>query len=282
MWMLAIRWYMRSATRRHGPASTPLAPPGDADVAPTVTDGIIATPVALPTFAIAVTNTNDAPTISGTPATSVAEDSLYTFTPTGEDVDTADMLRYAITNPPSWATFDETSGVLTGTPANADVGTTTDIVITVRDRDTGGLSASLPAFSIEVTNVNDAPTITGTPDPSVTQGAAYSFTPGGGDVDVGDTLVYAISNPPSWASFDTATGALTGTPANADVGNYENIVISVTDGIIATPVALPTFAIAVTNTNDAPTISGTPATAWPKTASIPSRQPARMWILLIC
>ena len=226
-----------------------------------VTDGIIATPVALPTFAIAVTNTNDAPTISGTPATSVAEDSLYTFTPTGEDVDTADMLRYAITNPPSWATFDETSGVLTGTPANADVGTTTDIVITVRDRDTGGLSASLPAFSIEVTNVNDAPTITGTPDPSVTQGAAYSFTPGGGDVDVGDTLVYAISNPPSWASFDTATGALTGTPANADVGNYENIVISVTDGIIATPVALPTFAIAVTNTNDAPTISGTPATS---------------------
>ena len=49
---------------------------------------------------------------------------------------------------------------------------------------------------------------------------------------------------------------MTGTPANEHVGNHEGIVISVTDGIIATPVALPAFAIAVTNTNDAPTSSG--------------------------
>ncbi len=212
----------------------------------TVTDNNIATPVALAAFDLTVTNTNDAPTLSGTPATSVAEDSLYTFTPLGADVDTADMLRYAITNPPDWATFDETSGVLTGTPDNDDVGTTTDIVITVRDRDTGGLSASLPAFSIEVTNVNDAPTISGTPDPSVTQGAAYSFTPTGADVDVGDTLVYAISNPPPWAEFDTATGALTGTPANEHVGTTTGIIISVTDNNIATPVALDAFDIEVT------------------------------------
>ena len=228
------------------------------DIVISVTDGIIATPVELPAFAIAVTNTNDAPTLSGTPATSVAEDSAYSFTPTGEDAD-GDTLTWAITNMPSWASFDTATGALTGTPTNADVGTTTDIVITVRDRDTGGLSASLPAFSIEVTNVNDAPTITGTPATTVAEDSAYSFTPTAEDAD-GDMLTYAITNMPSWASFDTATGALTGTPTNADVGNYENIVISVTDGIIATPVALPTFAIAVTNTNDAPTISGTPAT----------------------
>ena len=225
-----------------------------------VTDGIITTPVALAAFAIAVTNTNDAPTLSGTPATSVAEDSAYSFTPTGAD-DDGDTLVYAITNMPSWASFSTTTGALTGTPANADVGTTTDIVITVRDRDTGGLSASLPAFSIEVTNTNDAPTLSGTPATSVAEDSAYSFTPSGEDVDVGNTLTFAITNLPSWASFDTATGALTGTPVNADVGDYEDIVISVTDGIIATPVALPAFDIAVTNTNDAPTLSGTPATS---------------------
>ena len=62
------------------------------------------------------------------------------------------------------------------------------------------------------------------------------------------------------ATFDETSGALTGTPVNADVGNHADIVISVTDGIIATPVALPAFDIAVTNTNDPPTLSGTPAT----------------------
>ena len=53
-----------------------------------VTEGMSSPAVELPAFDIwSVTNTNDAPTLSGTPATSVAEDSAYNFTPTGEDDD---------------------------------------------------------------------------------------------------------------------------------------------------------------------------------------------------
>ena len=75
-------------------------------------------------------------------------------------------------------------------------------------------TASLSSFSIRVSNVNDAPTITGTPSTSVDEDQAYSFTPTGSDVDAGTTLVYSITGTPSWASFDTSTGALTGTPDN--------------------------------------------------------------------
>lgn len=109
-------------------------------------------------FDITVTNVNEAPTISGTPNTSVNEDSVYSFTPTVNDVDVGDTKTFTITNKPTWATFNPTTGVLSGTPTNEDVGTTSNIVISVKD--TANTSASLTAFNLTVVNVNDAPTIT--------------------------------------------------------------------------------------------------------------------------
>ena len=202
---------------------------------------------------VVVTNINDAPVITGTPATTVDEDSAYSFTPTISD-DDDDTLSLSITNKPSWASFSTTTGALTGTPTNADVGSFDNIVISVND---GSITTPLAAFSITVNNVNDAPVITGTPSNSVDEDSAYSFTPTISDDD-DDTLSLSITNKPSWASFSTTTGALTGTPTNADVGSFDNIVISVNDGSITTPLAA--FSITVNNVNDAPVISGTPAT----------------------
>ena len=70
----------------------------------------------------------------------------------------------------------------------------------------------------------------------------YSFTPGSGDAN-GDTLTYSVSNMPAWASFDTATGNLTGTPSMQHVGNHPDILISASDGQATTD--LPPFAIEV-------------------------------------
>lgn len=111
---------------------------------------------------------------------------------------------------------------------------------------TDGTSTVSIAINITVNPQNDAPTITGSPAISVSEGAAYSFTPGGGDIDAGDTVTYSITGKPSWASFDTATGALTGTPAPGDAATYSNIVIDVTDGN-SPAVALPTFSITVSS-----------------------------------
>ncbi|CAB1057475.1 Fibronectin type III domain protein [Olavius sp. associated proteobacterium Delta 1] len=194
------------------------------------------------TVNITIDPLNDAPTIGGTPATSVNEDELYSFTPTADDIDVGDTLTFSIVNQPTWASFDTATGELTGTPSNADVGATTGILITVTDSSTA--SASLPAFDITVTNVNDAPTIGGTPATSVNEDELYSFTPTAGDVDFGDTLTFSIVNQPTWASFDTATGELTGTPSNADVGTYADIVISVTDSSLVSA-SLPAFNLTV-------------------------------------
>ena len=222
----------------------------------TVSDGRSSSPALL--FSIRATSryNNVAPVISGTPATSVAPGSTYRFVPTASDGN-GDPVRFGITNRPSWATFSSMTGQLSGTPTAANAGTYANIQIRVSD---GSKSAGLAPFTITVTgSSNRAPTISGTPSTSATVGQAYSFRPTAADAD-NNTLGFSIQNRPTWATFSSATGQLSGTPTATSAGTYSNIVISVSDGRANT--ALAPFAITVANApNRAPTISGTPSTS---------------------
>jgi len=209
------------------------------------------------TETLAINAINDTPVISGTPDTSVAEGGAYSFTPMATDVDTGDTKTFSITNKPAWADFDSATGQLSGTPGDTDVGVHSNIIMTVTD--SGNLSVSLNAFDITVTNVNDAPVISGAANISVAQDSLYNFVPTVTDVDNGDTKTFSIVNKPSWANFNSATGELSGIPTNDNLGTYTNIVITVTDSANASD-SLAAFSIAVTNVNDAPVISGTPST----------------------
>ncbi len=93
---------------------------------------------------------------------------------------------------------------------------------------------------------NAAPTIAGSAPTSIVAGQAYSFQPTAADAD-NDKVTFVVANKPAWASFDTATGALSGTPAASDVGSYASIEISATDGTAVTP--RPGFSITVTATS---------------------------------
>ncbi len=198
----------------------------------------------LPAFTVTVSAApNRTPTISGTPSTSVNSGTAYSFTPTASDPDN-DALAFGIANRPAWASFDTATGRLSGTPAASDAGTTANIVISVSDGKGG--NATLPAFSLTVNATNRTPTISGTPATSVNVGAAYSFTPAASDPD-SDTLAFGIANRPAWATFDTATGRLSGTPAAGDVGTTANVVISVSDGKGGNA-TLPAFSITVAGT----------------------------------
>ena len=203
----------------------------------------------LSTFSITVNNVNRAPTISGTPANSVNENSTYSFTPTKNDPD-GDSLTLSITGKPSWASFNASTGKLSGTPNYSNSGTYSNIKITVSD---GSLSRQLSTFSIVVNNVNRAPTISGTPSSSVNENSTYSFTPTKSDPD-GDSLTLSITGKPSWATFNASTGKLSGTPSYSNAGTYNNIKITVSDGSLSRQ--LSTFSITVNNVNRAPIITG--------------------------
>ena len=92
---------------------------------------------------------------------------------------------------------------------------------------------------------NQAPTISGTPATQVMQGQQYSFAPTASDPN-GDSLTFSNNNLPGWATFNSATGQLSGTPTPGQVGTYANIRIGVSDG--TTTVNLTPFSIAVVAT----------------------------------
>ena len=178
-----------------------------------------------------------APTISGSPATSVLGWHTYSFTPTAKGP-SGYKLTFSISGRPSWASFNTTTGALSGTPQTANVGTSSTVVISVSD---GAGSASLPAFTLKVMP-NVTPTVSGTPPAAVTVGSAYSFTPKANEPD-GDPLSFSVKNKPSWASFSIATGAISGAPTASNVGTYSNIVITASTGHASA--ALAPFSIAV-------------------------------------
>lgn len=99
----------------------------------------------LPAFTLKVLP-NITPTITGSPATTATVGTLYSFTPKATETD-GDPLSFSVKNKPSWASFSIATGRLSGTPAAANVGTYSNIVISTS---TGHASASLPAFSITV------------------------------------------------------------------------------------------------------------------------------------
>ncbi len=91
-------------------------------------------------------DSNSAPSISGSPASEVTAGNAYAFTPTASDPD-GDVLTFSVSGLPDWASFNESNGALSGTPGDADIGTYSNITIAVSD---GGPNVSLQPFSITV------------------------------------------------------------------------------------------------------------------------------------
>lgn len=95
---------------------------------------------------------NSAPAMSGTPPSSVLVGDSYSFTPEASDPN-GSPLTFSIQNAPGWASFNTSTGQLTGNPKVSDIGTYTGIVISASN---GSQTTSLPAFAVAVTQVGSA------------------------------------------------------------------------------------------------------------------------------
>ncbi|MCL1147928.1 tandem-95 repeat protein [Shewanella marinintestina] len=167
---------------------------------------------------------NFTPVITGVPASSVDEDSLYSFTPTLLDTDNGDTHNFTISNKPSWASFNSANGSLSGTPTNDDVGINSNIIISVTDSTTA--SASLPAFSIEVININDTPTLSSTQFEALEDTElVFSLDP---KDDEGDKLTISLINQPQQGSLDTS-GTKWTYQANENFHGNDNFTVTVSD-----------------------------------------------------
>src|SRR5207245_2942698 len=126
--------------------------------------------------------------------------------------------------------------------------------------DTGNLSTS-DTFALTVTNVNEAPVVANPiADQTTAEDAAFSFqVPANtfADQDAGDTLTLSATlangDPlPTWLSFDGTTNTFSGTPDNAEMGSLSLRVMATDAGNLS---AADTFALTVTNVNEAPAVA---------------------------
>ena len=95
----------------------------------------------------------------------------------------------------------------------------------------GGGGGSAPAIVVQ----NSAPTISGSTS-TIRVGEALYFTPSANDAD-GDNLVFSIVGMPAWASFDTASGLLSGSAVMSDLASISSITITVSDGQLSSSIS---------------------------------------------
>jgi len=171
---------------------------------------------------LTLTDTNNEPVISSTPVNNVNEDSLYSYTFAVTDADAGDTLTLSATQLPGWLSFNSTTGVLSGTPTNADVGTHN---VTLRVND--GTVDVDQAFVITVANTNDAPTgsviISGAAIEDQTLTADTSAL---ADIDGLGTFSYQWNR----AGSNVGTNSSNYTLVSADIGSTLTVTVSYTDG----------------------------------------------------
>ncbi|MBU51950.1 MAG: hypothetical protein CL920_24935 [Deltaproteobacteria bacterium] len=208
------------------------------------------------TWKVKVTNVNDPPKITSTPPTNSTEDVTYTYTPNVDDPDPNETLTFKLTKAPSGAKIDPNTGKIEWTPGDADVNAgKQDFEVEVCDK--AGV-CDKQAWSVNVANVNDVPSITTTPPTSATEKTAYTYAPQALDPDPGETQTWKLNKGPSGMKIDPNTGAITWTPGDQDAGQEPDVEIEVCDKSGAC--RKQSWKVKVSGVNDPPKITSTPPT----------------------
>jgi len=148
---------------------------------------------------------------------------------------------------PNCANFAQIATASGTTYSNTGLPGATSFRYRVRATDAANNLSSYSATATAATAATPAagnrpPVISGSSTKSVVAGTAYAFTPTASDPD-GQTLTFSVMGAPAWASFNSSTGRLSGTPGAGNVGLTEGIVITASDG--AAYASLPAFSLAV-------------------------------------
>ena len=93
---------------------------------------------------------NAAPTIVVSAPASVTAGKTLEIVPEASDPD-GDPLTFSVENLPAWASFDESTGSIVGTPSESDIGYYANIVIYVSD---GTVTVEGQSFGIDVTQIS--------------------------------------------------------------------------------------------------------------------------------
>ncbi len=210
---------------------------------------------------------NQAPTDISLSSTSIPEDAganatVGTFSTT--DLDVGNTFTYTLVS--GTGSTDNGSFNISGNTlrANAsfDYETKSSYSIRARSTDQGGLYLE-KQFTINVTNVNEAPTLDSITNKTTQWADAVTLTAVGHDPDAGTTLTYGLSAGAP-GSINPSTGAYHWIPGTADIGVH-NFNVTVSDGSFsaqtAVQITVTTRAITVTAASGNKAYDGTTSSA---------------------
>ena len=167
---------------------------------------------------------------------------------------TTNTLTYSLdAGAPAGASIHPKTGVFKWTPASGQSGTFT---VTIRVTDSLGLT-DYETISVNiVASGNHPPVLAAVGNKTVNEGSALTFTATASDQDAGQTLTFSLdAGAPAGASINSASGAFSWTPTEAQgPGNYP-ITIRVADNATPSTNDFETITVTVNEVNNAPTLA---------------------------
>jgi archaellin len=193
-------------------------------------------------YTITVSNVNDAPQITTSDVITATEDILYSVDYEAIDIDpTQDILIWTLQTNASWLALNTTTGVLSGTPTNWDIGYYW-VNVSVSDGK-GGFDYT--NFSLNVNEENDPPQIISSDIEFALEDSYYETDYNFTDID-DPSVTWLLNTNASWLSINPSTGILNGTPDNSHVGWFW-VNVTVDDG--RGGIDFTNFTVTVNNTS---------------------------------
>lgn len=221
----------------------------------TVTDDSIVPATATATISVTVTPINDAPVFTSTVVNTVDEDVAYTYTATTTDNDVSDVVTLSAPTLPTWLSFDATTGILSGTPANADVAIHSVVI-----RASDGTIDVDQSFNITVVNVNDSPVLANDSFNALPGTATpMNVLANDSDVDVGDPLTITavtpgasgtVTNNGTFVTYTDTSGAIGSDSFTYTVTDIGGVSVTATVNVTVSIDAPPVFDSAAVTTAD--------------------------------
>jgi len=186
------------------------------------------------------------------------------------DVDADDTLTYSATLVPGWISIDSATGILSGTPLDADVGAI-DIMVTATDVAVASVS---DGYTLTVNDINNLPAlVSDLPVSEVNEDSVFTYDLSShfDDVDVGDVLAYSFADSyhyewssfsngswqeEDWLQINSDTGILTASPTTDNIEPYDPFKIGINVSDSESSITEYLY-LRVNAVNDAPELSGT-------------------------
>ncbi|MBN1539141.1 MAG: hypothetical protein JW939_03280, partial [Candidatus Thermoplasmatota archaeon] len=170
-----------------------------------------------------LTVVNVFPIITTEPVTEVKEGEQYHC-----DFDSTDdgmgNIKWSLIGANTWMSIDETSGWLTGTPTNEEVGVH-NLSVIVNDGN-GGVNST--SFQLTVIDLNMPPKILSVDIKTGKEGERYYRDYEAHDPDNTEDFIWELTTDANFLTMDTEKGIVEGTPGPFDVGDW-NVNVTVKD-----------------------------------------------------